>query len=190
VACLSFNAMKTLGALGDAGIILTDETEVARRLRILRHSGVVDRDYCEELSHNCRIDTLQAAVLLARLARYPAVMAGRREIADRYDGELSGLVETPVRIPGYENVFYTYTIRTPKRDDLRDLLTEQGIETRIQHPVLLNDQPAFQGRIRGISPKAAKLTKQILSIPMHEKLTDGEQGLVIAAIKEFFEGSS
>ena len=190
LACFSFNAMKPLGALGDAGMILTDGPEVARHLGILRHSGVVDRDYCQELSYNCRIDTVQAAVLLTRLDRYPNVVARRREIAERYNRELAGLVETPFQPQGYENVFYTYTIRTPKRDELRDYMARRGIETRVHHPVLMNDQPAFQGRIRGESPMAEMLTKQILSIPVHEKLTLAEQDLIILAISDFFEGSS
>src|SRR5262249_9692819 len=81
LACLSLGPMKLLGALGDAGIILTDDQQVAERLRRLRHSGVVDRDTCVELSHNCRLDTVQAAVLLQRLTRYPSAIARRREIA-------------------------------------------------------------------------------------------------------------
>ena len=190
IACLSFNAMKPLGALGDAGIILTDDAKVAQHLKILRHSGAVDRHYCQELSYNCRIDTLQAAVLLTRLERYPSVVARRREIAEHYSRKLSGFVETPFRPDGYENVFYTYTIRTPYRDELCDHLTHHNIETRIHHPVLMNDQPAFQGQIRGDSPKATMLTKQILSIPFHEKLTLAEQNLVISAIVDFFEGLS
>lgn len=186
VACFSFNAMKTLGALGDAGIVVTDEPDTAERLRRLRHSGVYDRDYCEELSTNCRLDTLQAAVLLPRLDRYDGIVARRREIAARYDQELEGIVEAPVSPPGHESVYYTYTIRTPRRDELREHLARLGIETRVQHPVLMNDQPAFKGRVRGDSPRAAELVTQILSLPVHEKISDADQGFVINAIGEFF----
>src|SRR5262249_37059237 len=159
---ISFNAMKILGGLGDGGIVLCDDDAVAERVKMLRHSGVANREYCLALSHNCRLDTLQAAVLLKRLMRYPAIVERRRKIAHRYDRELAEMVQTPLRPQGYNDVFYTYTIRTSRRDALRDHLASLGIETKIQHPVLMNDQPAFQGKVRGNSPRAARLIGQIL----------------------------
>src|SRR5215467_12700692 len=129
LACISFNAMKILGGLGDGGIVLCDDDEVADRVKMLRHSGVVDRESCLALSHNCRLDTLQAAVLLKRLMRYPAIVERRRKIAHRYDRELAEMVQTPLRLQGYNDVFYTYTIRTSRRDELRDHLASLGIET-------------------------------------------------------------
>jgi len=186
MACISLGPMKVPGAIGDAGIVLTDDDDVAWRLRVLRHSGMLDRDCCVELSHNCRLDTLQAAVLLQRLPRHEAAVATRRAIAQRYSRELEGLVETPPSLQGHSDAFYTYTIRTPQRDALRDHLGRKGIETRIQHPILVSDQPAFRGKVHGHSPRAAALVREILSIPAHEKLRDDEQGFVIDAIKEFF----
>jgi dTDP-4-amino-4,6-dideoxygalactose transaminase len=186
LACISLGPMKIPGAIGDAGIVLTDDDAVASRLRVLRHSGMADRDRCVELSHNCRLDTLQAAVLLQRLERHKAAVARRREIAQRYDRALEGLVQTPPSLPGYSDVYYTYTIRTPRRDALRDHLARNGIESRIQHPILLADQPAFRGKVRGHSPRAAELVREILSIPAHEKLRDDEQSFVIDAVKAFF----
>ena len=186
IACLSFNAMKNLGALGDAGMILTDDAAVAARLSRLRHSGVADREYCLELSHNCRLDTLQAAVLLQRLKRHPSILARRRANAQRYDRELAGIVATPPRLDGYDDVFYTYAIRTPHRDRLRDYLAELGVETRIQHPVSMVDQPAFKGKIRGSAPRAARLVGEILCLPVHEKLSAAEQDIVIAGVRDFF----
>ncbi|HEX4411539.1 MAG TPA: DegT/DnrJ/EryC1/StrS family aminotransferase [Xanthobacteraceae bacterium] len=186
LACLSFNAMKILGALGDAGMVLTDDPDVAKRLDMLRHSGVVDREYCRELSHNCRLDTLQAAFLLKRLDRHPTVVERRRQLAARYARELAGIVDLPPSKPGYLDAVYTYPIRTSHRDALRDYLEGLGIETRIQHPLIMADQPAFQGKFRGASPRAARLVQEILCIPAHEKLSDAEQDFVIEAIKQFF----
>jgi dTDP-4-amino-4,6-dideoxygalactose transaminase len=186
VACISFNAMKILGGLGDGGIVVTDDPDVAEKLRSLRHSGVVDRDYCTVLSHNCRLDTLQAAILLARLDRYPAIVSRRRAIAARYDQELSDMVAVPPRLGGYEDVFYTYTIRTPHRDSLREHLSAWHIETKIQHPVLMSEQPAFQGKVRGHSPRAKELVGEILCLPAHEKLSEDEQSYVIEAVASFF----
>jgi dTDP-4-amino-4,6-dideoxygalactose transaminase len=186
IACISLNAMKILGGIGDAGIVVTDDSRVAERIDALRHSGVIDRDYCHHLSHNCRLDTVQAAVLLKRLDHYPEVIERRRDIAARYDRAFAGVVATPPHLPGYRDVYYTYTLRTSRRDPLRDYLTSRGIETKIQHPILMNDQPAFQGHIRGHSPRAAELVLQILCIPAHEKLTDDEQTYVIDAVCQFF----
>jgi dTDP-4-amino-4,6-dideoxygalactose transaminase len=185
LACISLGPMKLLGALGDAGIVLTDRPEVAERLRRLRHSGVSERDYCLEVSHNCRLDTLQAAVLLQRLTRQSAIVARRREIAERYGRELAHIVGTPPMLPGHGDVFYTYPIRTSHRDALRRHLADEGIETRIHHPITMNDQPAFQGKVRGHSPLARRLVHEILSIPVHEKLSACQQGAVICAIKGF-----
>jgi len=190
LACISMNAMKTLGALGDAGIVLTDDDWVRQRVDQLRHSGVEDREWCRELSHNCRLDTIQAAVLLKRLPRYGRVMERRRANAARYDAELAGFVSTPPRRPDHAGAFYTYPILTDRRDELQAFLTAQGIETRVQHPVLMNHQPAFQGRIRGESPRATELVKRILCLPIHEKLTDDQQSFVIVAVKGFFGASA
>jgi UDP-2-acetamido-2-deoxy-ribo-hexuluronate aminotransferase len=180
--------MKMLGGLGDGGAILTDNARLATELDALRHTGVVDRDYCVTLSHNSRLDTLQAAILLKRMDRHPAIVARRREIAARYDRELSPIVETPPHLQGYHDVFYTYTIRTTRRDALREFLTKQGIETKIQHPIIMNDQPAFQGKVRGHSPRAKSLVTEIICLPAHEKLSEEDQTYVIEAVKRFLAG--
>ena len=190
IACISMNAMKPLGALGDAGIVLTDDVEVRDRLVMLRHSGVEEREYCRVLSHNCRLDTLQAAVLLCRLDRYAAVVARRRAIAARYDRELAGVVRHPPRLEGYEGAYYTYPILTTERDGLQRHLTVCGIETRIQHPVLMNDQPAFQGSINGNPKRAADLIRGLLCLPIHEKLSEEEVSYVAASVRQFFGAAS
>jgi len=187
MACISLNAMKLLAGIGDAGVILTDDPQMAERLDMLRHTGVVDRDYCEELSHNCRLDTVQAAVLLRRLERLPGVLARRRAIAERYNRELSRVVGTPPVLPGYSDAFYTYAIRSPQRNALRDHLASLGIETRIQHPLVMNDQRAFQGKSRGESARARRFVEEILCIPAHEKLSDADQEFVIRAVQSFFD---
>lgn len=185
VACVSLNAMKVLAGLGDAGVVLTDDDAMAERLNRLRHSGVVNRETCVELSHNCRLDTLQAAVLLKRLDRFDHWVDIRRENARRYDQALGHLVAVPAEEAGCRDVYYTYQIKTERRDALRDHLTEAGIETRIQHPVVMNDQPAFQSLSRGDSPRARRLVERILCLPVTEKLTVEQQDYVIATVRNF-----
>jgi len=89
----------------------------------------------------------------------------------------------------YKDVFYTFPLRTPKRDELRDFLLERGIETRIQHPLALTHQPAFQGKFRGAAPRAMELVQEILCIPAHEKMAAEQQAYVIDCIREFFSAA-
>lgn len=188
LSCVSMNAMKVMAGLGDGGVALTDDPAVAERLRRLRHSGVVNRDYAQELSHNCRLDALQAAFLRVRLAGIDARVERRRVLARSYDTALAGHVTTFPERPGNRNVHYTYQLRTSRREALRQFLDARGIQTRIQHPIIMNDQPAFAGRCRGSSPVARRLVDELLCLPIHEKLTDAEQAYVIALVKEFLNG--
>lgn len=186
LSCISLNAMKVMAGLGDGGLVLTNDPAVDERLRRLRHSGVVDRDTCLELSHNCRLDALQAAFLQTRLAGLEARIRRRRELAQVYGVALRGVVSTFPERPGRRNVYYTYQIRTPERDVLRDHLEARGVQVRIQHPLVMNDQPAFAGRVRGESPKARAVVDEILCLPMHEKMTEADQAYVIAQVRGFF----
>ena len=185
MACFSLNAMKILAALGDAGLVVTDDPKAAERLDALRHSGVVNREYSVELSHNCRLDTVQAAALLKRLDRFEELVERRRAIAGKYRRELAGVVQTVPEAPGYRDVYYTFPVRTPRRDALQAWLLENGIETRIQHPLVMNDQPSFQGRSRGISPKASQIVHELICLPASEKLSDEQQDYVIGKVREF-----
>jgi dTDP-4-amino-4,6-dideoxygalactose transaminase len=186
IACFSMNAMKVLAALGDAGAIVTDQEQLAERLRALRHSGVIEREWCHELSHNCRLDTVQAAFLLDRLSRFDTVIERRRANAARYTEALEDLVQVPSEEPGSRHVYYTYQIQLDGRDALRDHLAAHGIETRIQHPIVMNDQPAFQGRVKGESPKARAAVKRNLCLPVTEKLSARDQDRVIDTVRSFF----
>lgn len=185
ISCISMNAMKVLGGLGDAGVVLTNDDGVAKRVQHLRHSGVVDRETCIELSHNCRLDALQAAFLLERLKRLPANLERRRSIAREYDQKLEGLVEVPTKPDNNEGAYYTYPILIDNRDDFSSYLENHGVEVRIQHPSVLNDQPAFNGKISGQSPKAREIVERILCLPIHEKLTNAEQDRVIGLIRSY-----
>jgi dTDP-4-amino-4,6-dideoxygalactose transaminase len=186
VACISMNAMKVLGALGDAGVVLTDDPKISERLDLLRHSGVRDRDYCYELSHNCRLDTIQAAILLKRLDRLSSVLQRRRMLSQRYTRALSSVVDTPPFDTESVDAIYTYVIQTECRDELKAFLELHKIETKIQHPIVINDQPAFQGRCRGDSPKARSAVSRILCLPCSEKLSEEQQDYVIATVRSFF----
>ncbi len=190
VAAISLNPMKVLAACGEAGVAVTDEPEIADTLRALRHNGIVEREYCRWVSLNGRLDTMQAAILLQRLEGYDALIERRRAIAARYDAALGNVVGVPREAEGYRDVYYTYTIRTERRDELAAFLADAGIETKIQHPLLMPQQPAYRDEARGAYPRAERLVKDVLCLPASEKLSAAQQDAVIEAMQRFFAKAS
>src|SRR5947209_3242233 len=187
IACFSMNPMKVFAACGEAGMVVTDKEDVYERLIALRYNGTVNREECIEVSHNGRLDTLQAAILLQRLGRFEGIIQKRSEIAAWYDAQLSGVVGIPLEAEGEEDVYYTYQIRAYRRDELKEFLESKGIETKIQHPILMAEQPAYCHLARTEFPNARRLVKQILCIPAHEKLTRTNVDYVAASIQEFYQ---
>lgn len=190
LACFSMNAMKVFAACGEAGIIVTDREDLRDRLEALRYNGTVNREECIEPSLNCRMDTLQAAILLKRLERVDGLIRRRRENARFYNERLSGFVDCPVEDEGCYDVYYTYTIRAQKRDQLKEYLEAKGIETKIQHPILMPQQPAYRGKTAARFENARKLVERILCIPSSEKLS--REGLEYTAdhIRKFYGGAA
>lgn len=187
VACFSMNPMKVFAACGEAGMVVMDRQDVYEKLTILRYNGTINREECIEVSLNGRLDTLQAAILLRRLGRVERIIQKRREIARWYDAHLAGVVGIPIEAEGEEDVYYTYQIRAPRRDELKAFLENRGIETKIQHPILMADQPAHRRFARGDFPNARKLVAQILCIPAHEKLSRADVDWTAACIREFYK---
>lgn len=185
VGCFSMNAMKVFAACGDAGMVVTDRKDVYERLIALRYNGTVDRERCIDISLNGRLDTLQAAILLERLEDVEAIIERRREVARWYGEALKGVVETPEEARGERDAWYTYTIRTARRDELKAFLEARGIETRIHHPCLMPEQPAHREGARGKFPNAQRLVGQVLCLPATEKIRRDEVEYVAACILEF-----
>lgn len=187
IACFSMNPMKVLPATGEAGMLLTDDESLIERAEILRYNGMIERELCQEPGINGRIDTLQAAMLLKRLPRVEAVIERRREIAERYRDALSDLVGIPREKPSEEDAYYTFTIRTGKRDNLHKHLKARGIEAKIRDPYLMPQQPAYKGSSKGHYPNAEQLVDRLLCLPCHEKMDPEQTELVIHAVRSFFE---
>lgn len=186
MAAFSMNPMKVLAGCGEAGAVVTDDPELNERLIALRYNGCVNRELCVEPALNGRIDTVEAAVLLERLDRLPALLAARRRNAALYDLLLTGLVETPERSAGNDDVFYTYTVRADDRDALRAHLEASGVETKIQHAILMPDQPAYQAGVRGEFAHARELQQRFLCLPIHEKLTEAQIEHVAREVRLFY----
>lgn len=186
VGCFSMNAMKVFAACGDAGMVVTDREDVYQRVLALRYNGTVDRERCIDISLNGRLDTLQAAILLERLEDVEAIIERRREVAGWYGEALKGVVEPPQEAPGECDAWYTYTIRTARRDELKAFLEGRGIETRIHHPFLMPQQPAYRDGARGKFPNAERLVGQVLCLPATEKIRREEVDYVVACVREFY----
>jgi dTDP-4-amino-4,6-dideoxygalactose transaminase len=190
MACFSFYPTKNLGALGDAGMVVTNDTALAAAAREIREYGWRDRYVSARCGINSRLDPIQAAILGVKLARLNHDNARRRAIADRYDAELAGLpLALPVRRAEVTHVFHQYVVRLAERDALRWRLRDAGIGAGIHYPVPVHQQPAYAGRLAA-GPSGLGLTEraapQILSLPVYPQLADEAVERVIAAIRGFF----
>jgi dTDP-4-amino-4,6-dideoxygalactose transaminase len=187
--CLSINPMKVLNALGEAGIVLTDDEILKNKVMALRYNGLVNRESCEFISTNGRIDTIQAAVARVRLRNIDTIITRRNKIANYYNHKFKGLFILPEPMPNCTDVFYTYTLQTEQRDQLADYLTSNGIECKIQHPILMPEHLAFkEDNIELNYPVAKRATREILCIPANETLNDLQVEYVATTIRRFFKG--
>ncbi len=186
VACFSMNPMKVFAACGEAGIIVMDDPLIYEKLMALRYNGTVNKEKCIATSLNCRLDTIQAAMLLHRLQGVDLLIEKRRAIANRYGQGITSFVRIPVEAEAEKGVYYTYQIQTPTRDALKQFLEERGIETKIQHPFLMCQQPIYQHLLQRSVPCAERLVREILCLPIHEKMSLEEQDWVIDSIASFY----
>jgi UDP-2-acetamido-2-deoxy-ribo-hexuluronate aminotransferase len=188
IGTTSFYPTKPLGGYGDGGAIFTDRDDLAARLRSLRAHGSGASEYDNlEFGLNARLDTLQAAMLLEKLAMFPRELDQRAAVAARYEAALSTVVEVP-RIPaGTSSAWAQYSILTPERDELRAVLDAAGIGTGIYYPKPLHLQRAFAsyGYREGTMPVAERCSREILSLPMHAYLVPAAQDEVIDVIDRF-----
>ncbi len=188
VAGTSFYPGKNLGAYGDAGAVLTNDDAIAARVRLFGNHGSEAKYEHPELGFNSRLDTLQAVVLRAKLARLPAWNARRREAAARYGELLEDVdgVRAPGTLAGNEHVWHLYVVRVPaaRRDDLVCALNEKGIGAGVHYPVPVHLQGAFRhlGHRPGDFPVAEEAAGQIVSLPIHPHITPAEQERVADAV--------
>lgn len=191
-ATLSFFPTKNLGAWGDGGMMLTQRDDLAEHLRRLRVHGGLRKYHYEEVGTNSRLDTLQAAVLLAKLSFLAGWSEARRQRAVRYNERFAGHAEIvpPGIDPANEHIFHQYTIRVPRRDDLIRHLDANGIGCAVYYPLALHLQPCFAhlGYREGSFPESEAATREVLAIPVYPELTGAQQERVTDTILKFFGG--
>jgi dTDP-4-amino-4,6-dideoxygalactose transaminase len=187
----SFYPSKNLGAFGDAGALVTADEPLAARVRALREHGQTTRHRHETVGYTARLDTVQAAVLLCKLALLPEWTEERRAIAGAYTQALDGVgdLRLPPVAPESEPAWHLYEIRTARPDQLALFLDERGIQTGRHYPSPVHLMPAYAhlGHGPGAFPVSEALAGELLSLPIYPGLGDDRLGAVVAAIQEFFD---
>lgn len=195
IGTFSFFPSKNLGGYGDGGMIVTQDTAIAERLKRLRVHGGAKQYFHDEVGYNSRLDALQAVVLSAKLPHLAAWSAKRRENAAFYDAAFfdlahAGAVTPPYVAPENESIFNQYTLRVAdgKRDALQAFLKERGIGSSIYYPLPLHLQPCFAylDYREGQCPESEKAAKEVLSLPIFPELTRAQLDEVVSAVTSFF----
>jgi dTDP-4-amino-4,6-dideoxygalactose transaminase len=190
VGTFSFFPSKNLGGYGDGGMMVTQDDGLADRLRRLRLHGGARQYHHDEVGYNSRLDTLQAAVLLAKLPHLEEWSRARAERARRYTEAFAGHPDVcpPATDPANEHIFHQYTIRVPRRNELRAHLKAKGIGNAIYYPLAHHLQPCFAhlGYTRGRLPVTEAVMDTVISLPIYPELTREQQEAVITAILGFY----
>ena len=190
IGTFSFFPSKNLGGYGDGGMMVTQDENIATRLRRLRVHGGMKTYYHDEVGYNSRLDALQAAVLMAKLPKLEEWSAARRRNAAYYDAAFSGLgdVTTPAIDAGNVSIYNQYTLRVARRDELQDHLRQRGIGSAIYYPLPLHMQPCFEylGYEKGAFPESEKAAREVLSLPVYPELGQRHLNEVIEAVRGFY----
>ena len=197
--CFSFYPSKNLGAAGDAGLVVCRNEQFADRLRICRQHGMEARYQHQFIGGNFRLDELQAAILKVKLPHLDRWSAARREAAKFYTNEFRRvgldkkikLSVEPYTESGLTNhhIYHQYVIRSPRRDQLRQHLTEREIETAVYYPLALHEQPCFEylGYKPGDFPEAERAARDSLALPIYPEISREAQQYVLKSVADFFE---
>jgi dTDP-4-amino-4,6-dideoxygalactose transaminase len=188
-ATFSFYPGKNLGAMGDAGAVVTGDRDLAQRMAMFaRHGGLTKGEHRIE-GINSRLDGMQAAILSVKLRHLDAWTRARRDKAATYNASLAGIagLETPVEGEGREHAYHLYVVRHDRRDELASHLAAAGIQTVVNYPVALPFLPAYQrfGHVSEDFPNAWANQGRILSLPIFPEMTDLQQAQVAEAIRRF-----
>jgi dTDP-4-amino-4,6-dideoxygalactose transaminase len=189
--CLSFFPSKNLGALGDAGMIVTNDAERAERLRRLRAHGSKPKYFHKIIGGNFRLDAIQAAVVTAKLPHLDEWTAARQHNAKRYD-HLLGEADLPIVLPAVatdRHIFNQYVIRLSTRNALQAYLKKKGVGTEVYYPVPMHLQECFAylGHPAGAFPESERAAKETLALPVYPEVTEAQARYVVECIREFFQ---
>lgn len=196
IGCTSFFPSKPLGGYGDGGACFTDDDDLAKVMREIRVHGQDRRYHHPRIGINGRLDTIQAAILLAKMEIFPAEVEARGKIGEKYSKLLlelgakqSGETDSGILVPhitkGNSSVYAQYTIQVDEREKVQQVLKDRGIPTAVHYPVPLNEQPAIQGICsKNTTPQSTAVAKRVVSLPLHPYLEDAMIEQVTNSIKD------
>lgn len=190
-AAYSLHPLKNLNVWADGGVITTRSAELARKLRLYRNHGLVNRDEIEFFGINCRLDTLQAVVANRLMKETEFITATRIKNAATYDAawqDIADCVQPPARRAGVKHVYHLYMVRVKDRDGLLKYLNERGVEAKIHYPTPIHLQPAaaYLGYQRGDFPQAEADCARIITLPAHQHLTEEEIAYTIRCVHSYY----
>jgi dTDP-4-amino-4,6-dideoxygalactose transaminase len=185
LTCFSFNPVKNLGAMGDAGCV-TGSREMMDRVRMYRDHGRTGRYDIVELGYNARIDNMQSNIVLAKLPKLVHWVNRKRAIVSYYNEHLQDVVKTIKLDSRVGQGHYVYVIQTPRRDELKQFLDQRGIQTNIHYATTTHLQPAYKPWYTPC-PVAERTVKEILSLPCYYNLTEQECKYIVDSVLEFFK---
>jgi UDP-2-acetamido-2-deoxy-ribo-hexuluronate aminotransferase len=189
IGVTSFFPAKPLGCFGDGGAIFTNDDSLAEALKQIRVHGQSDRYYHTRIGVNGRLDTLQCAIMLPKLERFPWEVEQRCRLGDRYNKAFEGLtalgITLPILKPNRTSAWAQYTLQVPKRELMQKRLQEKGVPTAVHYPRTMPDQPAYKENGRVVSDEISReLATTVMSLPMYPDMTDAIQDQVIAAVRD------
>ncbi len=190
-AGFSLHPLKNLNVWGDGGMIVTRSKSLYRKLRLLRNHGLVSRDKVEFFGHNCRLDSLQAVIANRLITQAHAITQRRIRHAEFYDralSSLSGAIKVPPRRKNVQRVYHTYVIHARRRDALLKYLLAKGISAKVHYPIPLHLQKAarYLGYKKGDFPVCEAHCRDIITLPVHQHLTQGQLDYVKDCIHRFY----
>jgi len=188
MGCFSFYPTKNLGALGDGGMVVTDQPEFSRRLRLLREYGWAERYVSHFAGGNSRLDEIQAAILRVKLHYLDEDNAARARIASMYNDKLIGCdMVRPTCRRETNHVYHLYVVRAQRRDALKGHLKQRGIAALVHYPVPIHLQPAYQGRLTGVDQllETERAAQEVLSLPIYPELDEADLETVIKVVRTF-----
>lgn len=185
IGSTSFFPAKPLGCYGDGGALFTNDSALHRKMQAIRTHGAISRYDHILLGLNGRFDTMQAAVLLAKFPHFPAEVTARERIGARYSALLQDLCVTPKIMPGNTHVYAQYTIAVPNREELSQRLKSKGIPNGVYYPKGIHEYAVFADEKFpvGSLPVVEKVSREVLSLPMHPWLTEQSQDFIVEEIK-------
>ena len=191
IGCTSFFPSKPLACYGDGGAVFTSDAALAKAMREIRVHGQEGRYRHTRIGVGGRMDSIQCAVVLAKLERFDWELRRRIEIGARYSALLAPFVKTLMIRPGRTSVYAQYTVRVAERAAFEQHMKQRGIPTAVHYPLSLHQQPAYAANCRGRSfPVSERLAREVISLPMHPDLDEASQQRIVAAVREYAAAAS